>query len=75
MEFLRDVMGPLTRVQKPSVAEAMGLDRNQSNLIPDVMILRSFGYNHCQEDGRAKSAWRETRVILGNWINSSSSHD
>jgi hypothetical protein len=35
-------------------------------LIPDVMNLSSFGDredNHCQEDGRAKSAWRETRVV------------
>jgi hypothetical protein len=40
-----------------------------------VMILRSSGDNHCQEDGQAKSAWRETRVIWGNWINSSSLPD
>jgi hypothetical protein len=30
-----------------------------------VMILRSLGDNHCQEDSRAKSAWRETRVFGG----------
>jgi len=37
------------------------------------MNLSSFGDredNYCQEDGRAKSAWRETRVFMGigNWI-------
>ena len=33
-----------------------------------VMNLSSFGDredNHCQEDGRAKSTWRETRVFWG----------
>ena len=33
-----------------------------------VIDLGSFGGwedNHCQEDGRVKSAWRETRVFVG----------
>ncbi|CAD6253944.1 unnamed protein product [Miscanthus lutarioriparius] len=32
---------------------------------PIVMILRSLEDNHCQEDGRTKSAWRGTRVFRG----------
>jgi hypothetical protein len=24
--------------------------------------------NHCQEEGHAKSVWRETRIFGGNWI-------
>lgn len=51
MELLRDVKEPLIEGAERIGTRSLGLNRNQSDLIPDVMILRSFGDNHYQEDG------------------------
>lgn len=51
MELLRDVKEPLIEGAERIGTRSLGLNRNQSDLITDVMILRSFGDNHYQEDG------------------------